>query len=259
MIQIVPDGREGRSGLPASTDARTGAAFRAHGDSDYPEKMSSHTSHTGSGGTVHDLPGAPESRISRTGAATAFTSLVIGAILLTGCTDHNRSEVTLAGSAGVEDGTGDGNSPTDRSTPPDLSAPCPAAQLTAAVDSTNAGAGHTFYTVRLTNNGSPCTLSGYPGVSLIDAAGNQVGAAADREIGAKGHPTRLDTGSSATFSTRFSQPHAYNPEACEPTERAQHMKIYPPNDTGWLTIPVSQSTCGSDRISTITVTGVGAD
>ncbi|MCK7675730.1 DUF4232 domain-containing protein [Corynebacterium pygosceleis] len=223
--------------------------------------MSSHTSHTKPGGTIRDLPGTPGIRTGRgpRAAATLLTSLAVGTVLLTGCTDHNRSEVTLAGGTGVEEDTPGHDSRPRPPAPVDPSTPCPAAQLSATVDSTNAGAGHTFYTVRLTNNGRPCTLSGYPGVSLIDAAGNQVGAAADREPGAKGHPTRLDTGSSATFSTRFSQPHAYSPEACEPTERAQHMKIYPPNDTGWLTIPVSQPTCGSDEVSTITVTGVSAD
>ena len=218
----------------------------------------SHSSHSRITGPRGDLL---HGRMVRVGRPTAALLVCLAAVsaLSTGCADHNRGEVTLAGTSGI------GNSPPDAAgtassspLPTDPSRTCPAEQLDATVDSTSAGAGHTFYSIRLTNTGDPCTLSGYPGVSLIDAAGNQVGAAADREIGAKGSPVRLDTGTSAVFSIRFSQPYAYNAGACEPTERAQQLKIYPPNDTGWLTRPVNQPTCGSDRVSTITVTGVSA-
>ncbi|MBI9000097.1 DUF4232 domain-containing protein [Corynebacterium sp. CCM 9185] len=192
-------------------------------------------------------------------ATILLACLTAVSALITGCADHDQSEMTLAGTFDVGSSPSIATGTTSLTpVPKDPSRTCPAQQLDATVDSTSAGAGHTFYVIRLTNTGDPCTLSGYPGVSLIDAAGNQVGAAADREIGAKGSPVRLDTGTSAVFSTRFSQPYAYNAEACEPTERAQQLKIYPPNDTRWLTLPVNQPTCGSERISTITVTGVSA-
>ncbi|MCK7678107.1 DUF4232 domain-containing protein [Corynebacterium sp. CCM 9186] len=200
-------------------------------------------------------------RMARAGRPTAALLACFAAVsaLSTGCADHNHSEVTLAGTSdmGRSPAGATGTTPS-QPLPKDPSRTCPAEQLDATVDSTSAGAGHTFYSIRLTNTGDPCSLSGYPGVSLIDAAGNQVGAAADREIGAKGTPVRLENGSSAVFSTRFSQPYAYEAEVCQPTERAQQIKIYPPNDTGWLTIPVSQPTCGSERVPTITVTGVSA-
>lgn len=239
-------------------DGVSGTGFPGPGFCGYPETMMSNRSHSRTSGLASVLLFGRPTRGGRT-SAVLLASLAATSGLVSGCAADKPSEVILAGSsgAGFSSTVTTGTTPWSTS-PPDPSRACPAEQLDASVDSTSAGAGHTFYSIRLTNTGTPCTVSGYPGVSLIDATGNQVGAPADREIGAKGAPVRLNPGTSAVFSTKFSQPYAYNAEACQPTERAQRLKIYPPNDTGWLTVPVSQPTCGSERISTITVTGVSA-
>ncbi|MEZ2122323.1 DUF4232 domain-containing protein [Corynebacterium sp. CCM 9203] len=182
-------------------------------------------------------------------------ALAVGSTLITGCIGQNASEVSLMGDTGTDHITTSGSAPSSPELP-DVSPICSADRLTATIDSTSAGAGHTFHVIRLTNIGDPCTLSGYPGVSLIDATGSQVGAASDRESGAEGSPALLYTGGSAVFSVSFSQPYAYGRDICEPTERARQLKIYPPNDTGWLTVPMNEPTCGSEQVSTISVTGV---
>ena len=61
---------------------------------------------------------------------------------------------------------------------------CTSASLKLALRSDNSGAGHHYFDLIFTNSGSAtCTLFGYPGVSLIDAGGNQLGQPAERSNG----------------------------------------------------------------------------
>uniref|UniRef100_UPI001377D3CF DUF4232 domain-containing protein n=1 Tax=Streptacidiphilus neutrinimicus TaxID=105420 RepID=UPI001377D3CF len=59
---------------------------------------------------------------------------------------------------------------------------CTTAQLTGALGGEDAGAGQLYYDVVLTNHGATsCDLDGYPGVSVLDSHGNQVGAPATHD------------------------------------------------------------------------------
>jgi hypothetical protein len=59
---------------------------------------------------------------------------------------------------------------------------CPTSVLAADIVNQDNAAGHTDEQILFTNNGpSTCVLGGFPGVSYVDAAGHQIGAAAERE------------------------------------------------------------------------------
>jgi hypothetical protein len=89
----------------------------------------------------------------------------------------------------------------------------------------------------LTNEAAaPCTLTGYPGVTLLNAAGTQVGPDATR------HPSpvtvvTLTPGAKAQF-------HELDPQAaCPDAPRAAQIRIFPPNRTASLTSPVQEFVC----------------
>ncbi|MDO4910465.1 MAG: DUF4232 domain-containing protein [Corynebacterium sp.] len=136
-------------------------------------------------------------------------------------------------------------------TDPDQSI-CLANNLTATISAPNGTAGSSYYTVSLNNVGSACSLQGYPGVSLVDSLGNQIGAAADRD-GADFNLVRLDKGDNAIFTVQISNAMAYGD--CTVTSAAA-LKIYPPENRESITIPLRTQTCAEDSIHTMTTSAV---
>ncbi|MBN9644820.1 DUF4232 domain-containing protein [Corynebacterium mendelii] len=120
---------------------------------------------------------------------------------------------------------------------------CRAGNIDGTIDSTQSGAGSVMRTVRLTNRGPACTMYGYPGVSVTDAGGNQLGAAAEREGALQPESVRLDTGQSAHFHMRMSNARIFDPTVCQPVDTVAFIKIYPPNDTGSLSLPATGAAC----------------
>lgn len=168
----------------------------------------------------------------------------------TGCatfdSDAPTRQVTMANLNGEES-----QNPT---TDPD--SPCAAHAIDGSINSTESGAGHTVYTIALTNTGPACTMFGYPGVSLTDSAGAQVGAAARRDTGNKPLQIRLESGEAAEFMVRVAVPYTHSLGECQPTEQTSGMKIYPPNDSGFLTLDLSVATCANPRVITMDVGSV---
>ncbi len=89
----------------------------------------------------------------------------------------------------------------------------------------------------LTNQAAaPCTVTGYPGATLLNATGTQVGPDAAR------HPSpvtvvTLAPGAKAQF-------HELDPQAaCPDAPRAAQIRIFPPNQTASLTRPVQEFVC----------------
>ncbi len=83
---------------------------------------------------------------------------------------------------------------------------------------------------------APCTVTGYPGVTLLNAAGTQAGPDAAR------HPSpetvvTLTPGAKAQF-------HELDPQAaCPDAPRAAQIRVFPPNQTASLTSPVQEFVC----------------
>ncbi|MFI0900680.1 DUF4232 domain-containing protein [Streptomyces sp. NPDC020983] len=128
---------------------------------------------------------------------------------------------------------------------------CATSQLTASLGGGDAGAGHVYRYLVLTNHSATaCHLTGYPGVSVLDASGKQIGAPADRQP-SRYSPVVLKPGGSASDTI-----HTINHMGtCLPT--SAKVRIYPPGNTASLVIPGQLTIC--DKVFTITPMAAGKD
>ncbi len=120
---------------------------------------------------------------------------------------------------------------------------CPTSQLSAALQPSQGAAGHVITPLSLTNHGtSTCVLSGYPGVSLLDAGGNAMQTPATR---ATRPVTTVVLGPGVAAVTDLeSQNEGISPTPCWAASTS--IKIYPPNQLGALTIPGVFQVCGGE-------------
>jgi len=135
---------------------------------------------------------------------------------------------------------------------------CTAAQLSGTVQDQlgGAAAGSVYRTVVLTNaSDQDCTVAGYPGVSFVDGAGNQIGAAADRD-GAASVPVLLAPGASATATLRQTNAQNYGAD-CGLTP-ASGLRVYPPGATDSLVLPQEIAACSAASIVLMTVSPMQA-
>src|ERR1700732_1784139 len=133
---------------------------------------------------------------------------------------------------------GAGSSSSSPSTVPGLGGltVCQSAALKVAVDTSQAGgaAGSAYYPVNFTNtSGAPCGLYGYPGMSFVTADGNagqQIGAAAQRDPAFGDLPVRLPADGVAHAWLQIAQAGNYPASACQPMT-AHWLRVFPPGDT----------------------------
>lgn len=105
----------------------------------------------------------------------------------------------------------------------------------------------------LTNTGDvTCTVEGYPGVSLIDADGDQIGAAATREETDTPVAISLKPGDSAYSELQITNADMFDEETCNPTA-ATALRVYPPDQTDSLTVNASYMGCANEETPIITV------
>ncbi|WUH89062.1 DUF4232 domain-containing protein [Streptomyces sp. NBC_00433] len=121
---------------------------------------------------------------------------------------------------------------------------CATSQLSAALGGGDAGAGSLFRYLVLTNRSSTaCHLTGYPGLSMLDAKGAQIGAPADRQP-MDYRPVVLRPGGSVSDTI-----HTVNQQGtCLPA--SVKLRIYPPGNTAWLDFAGSVTNC--DDLFTVT-------
>ncbi|WP_084011181.1 DUF4232 domain-containing protein [Pseudofrankia sp. DC12] len=149
---------------------------------------------------------------------------------------------------------------------------CPSSSLAAKVQSAEGAAGTEYYEMALTNTGSTrCAVEGYPGASLLDAAGNQLGAPADREpagqppgaAGASGGRIALAPGGLLVFTVLITQPGVL-PGCLTPDTmtKAATMRVYPPDNTVALLVSLNGTggllACAAPAVHELKVTTVGA-
>ncbi|EFC83535.1 DUF4232 domain-containing protein [Parafrankia sp. EUN1f] len=136
---------------------------------------------------------------------------------------------------------------------------CAAAGLTAAVDDLQGAAGHIYGRLVLTNTGSaPCVVAGFPGVSVVDEAGRQIGAAADRN-GPSGAPVTLAPGGRAGATLAITQPGLLpGCESTDETTRGTRLRVYPPDDRASLlaAVPGGVQTCRDPAVHQLTVSAL---
>jgi hypothetical protein len=130
---------------------------------------------------------------------------------------------------------------------------CTAAQLSAALGSGNAGAGQIYTYLVVTNrSATTCHVTGYPGLSMLDAQGNQIGVPATYEhIGYS--PVVLVPGGSASDTIHTVNRQTNSPSECLPTSTS--LRIYPPGSRISLDFPGQVTDC--DHLFSVTPFGPG--
>jgi hypothetical protein len=104
----------------------------------------------------------------------------------------------------------------------------------------------------------PCTLFGYPGVSL--GAGTpvtQVGAAASRSTGTAATLVTLGPGQTGNALLRIVEAGNYSPGTCSPTATTS-IQIYPPNQTTPIYLGYTSTGCASTGVKLLSVSVVTA-
>lgn len=120
---------------------------------------------------------------------------------------------------------------------------CNADELSLSVAPSEDGeaAGSRNYEVVLENtSGRICTLGGYPGVSLVDENGNQIGEPADRVEGAEETAVTLNPGE--RVQSAIAMPNSDDFPAGECKDGATKLRVYPPNDAGYLSVATDINT-----------------
>lgn len=192
----------------------------------------------------------------RTVASAAAALVAAGA--LSSCSSFNdatspsdQADASMASNAtpnGVSSGAGQANGSQSTEQGP-AEGVCRSADLEFSTSDKQGGAGSTFFNVVLTNKGSkPCTLDGFPGVSLVtDNNGTQLGASARREENVEHAPVNLDPGAAAIAPVRLSSVDKLDQEKCQPAA-ADGLRVYPPEETKAGYIPMEGiKGCGGDE------------
>lgn len=143
---------------------------------------------------------------------------------------------------------------------PPAAAACAARDLQAKVGVSQGAAGSTYASLDFTNIGNvPCTLFGYPGVSL--AGGQPVGRIGKAAAESNTSPRQLVTlapGAVASALLRIVNAANYPPSKCGPVPTA-FLQIYPPNQTTPIYLGYQATACSKPvRLLTIGVVRPGA-
>jgi hypothetical protein len=95
----------------------------------------------------------------------------------------------------------------------------------------------------LTNTSNrSCTVAGFPGVSLVDAAGAQIEQPAQREPGFPENAVPLAPAASASTVLHTTQ-EGIAPGGCWPV--SAQIKVFPPNELDALVFPGQFKVCGN--------------
>ncbi len=118
---------------------------------------------------------------------------------------------------------------------------CMTSQLRGSIGIVEGGAGSVFTTLILRNTGAVCTVSGFPGVSLVAEAGRRIGRPARWQD--DGVPIRRITllpNAAASTILRTLNPGVGTTDCLPPSVG---IRVYPPNRTAALFVPVRLSYC----------------
>jgi hypothetical protein len=193
------------------------------------------------------------------GTRTVFTvasMALAGVALLTGCassasTVSGGSDQTATASGTISSPSGTTAAPTPSSatsvsaTDPASAAPaCPTRYLKATTGPQQGAAGSIYIPLDFTNiSGAPCTLYGYPGVSLAGGTPvTQIGTGADRSPVTARKLITLAPGAVANAVLRIGEAGNYPSATCGP-KPATYLKIFPPNQTTPIYLAFKTTAC----------------
>jgi hypothetical protein len=134
---------------------------------------------------------------------------------------------------------------------------CPTRSLKATAGSSQGAAGSIYQVIDFTNiSSAPCTLYGYPGVSL--AGGSpvaQIGAAASRSATNPVKLVTLAAGGTASALLRITEAGNYPASECDPVPSG-YLQIYPPNQTTPIYLAYKSTACSATAVNLLSVSAV---
>ncbi len=135
--------------------------------------------------------------------------------------------------------------PSSPPSPPVTGSPaCPTSSLQVEQGVAQGYAGGVYEVIDFTNtSGSPCSLYGYPGVSLVSGPPyTQIGLAANRNASTRPKLVTLAHGATANALLQIVDALNYPSASCGPT-KATALRIYPPNQTVPVYLPSTSNGC----------------
>jgi Domain of unknown function (DUF4232) len=194
-------------------------------------------------------------------AAAALICLLAAA----GCASPGNSATATppspnaaSGSPGAT-GSTPGQAPSPTGSPPaTAAAACPTSTLRVKLGAAEGYAGGVYQVIEFTNgSNAPCTLYGYPGVSLVTGPPYaQVGLPAKRTSTAPVKLVTLDPGRSGTAVLQIVDALNYPASTCQPV-KATNLKVYPPNQTVPVYLPSTSNGCAKP-VQTLFISAVQA-
>jgi len=117
---------------------------------------------------------------------------------------------------------------------------CNADELSLALAAADAAAGTYSYNLTFTNIGTrTCTLFGFPGVSLVNDNGNMIGSPAERTENSQEITMTLEPQGKVKAILYAANSDNFSEGQCTPG--ATKVRVYPPNDTGYLSVPTVET------------------
>jgi hypothetical protein len=182
-------------------------------------------------------------------------ALAAGALIcvaaLSGCASSGSSQPPAAGSTTTV--TASPSAPAASSNTPAVAAPSSSAAGTACATSalqvklgpSDGYAGGVYQTIDFTNtSGSPCTLTGYPGVSLVTGSSHQqLGLAAKRTTTTPVTTVTLAPGATANAVVQIVDALNFPSPTCQPAKAAD-LKVFPPDQFTAVYLPDTAYGCG---------------
>jgi hypothetical protein len=200
--------------------------------------------------------------------------VTIAAILVVGCGSHSSSAAgaatgqptatqssVAAASTPASAATAQASSPAPgapASSAPASAPSCSTSNLRITLGEGGAAAGTDFTVLDFTNGGtSACTIYGFPGVSLTNSSGAQIGAAATRNPSKPPTLITLAPGAKANATLGVANAENYPASACKPTAAAK-LKVFPPNQTQAVELSFTATGCAVSSTRQLSVTAVTA-
>jgi hypothetical protein len=185
--------------------------------------------------------------------ALAAGALICAAALAGCASSGSSSPPPAAGSATTV--TASPSAPAASSNTPAVVAPssspaagsttCATSALQVKLGASNGYAGGVYQTIDFTNtSGSPCTLTGYPGVSLVNGASHQqLGLAAKRSTSTPATTVTLAPGATANAQLQIVDALNFPSPTCQPA-KATDLKVFPPDQFTAVYLPDTSYGCG---------------
>ena len=182
---------------------------------------------------------------SPTANATANASAGSGSAGGTGASSSAAAggAVTAAASAAASAGSGSGSGSAAAAT-------CLVRYLHGDVGLSQGASGSVYVEVTFKNlDNAPCTLRGYPGVSLGGGTPvNQIGQPADRDSSVAPSLVTLAPGGFAHATLRIADALNYPASTCKPVSTTW-LLVYPPNTSNLLYVPYNTTACTADVVT----------